>query len=262
MNPLEEYDKYKRRKTAAASPQRTQVGQDLVAQWQAAHQQGAVSPELTSQVLGHFKPLIQYAVNRYKSPMTGPGINTAANNLAIDALKSYDPSKAAFGTHLTTTLQRLQRENNGRQSAYIPEAKAALLGHALRAHDELVDELGRKPTPEEHEARFNELLPENRRPPAGTLSKLLDLNRRVVPSSRFESSLNTFAQGLEEQNVALARYDLPPVDQRVYDSIYQHGVSSTGDIAKRLGMSAPAVSRAKKRIAAAITGPGTGSRTG
>jgi len=113
--------------------------------------------------------------------------------------------------------------------------------------------MGRPPTPEEHEARLNTLLPEHKRLPPGGLAPILALRKNTALSSNFEATPSTFAQSLEHQNVQLARHDLTPQDQGIYDLIYTHGVTSTGDIAKRLGMSDPAVSRAKTRIEKVIT---------
>jgi hypothetical protein len=236
---------------APVTPQQTRTLDDhsLVNQWQQAHQNGQFDPDLTHQVLGRFDKTIGMAVNKYKGPMTGPAINTHARNLAIEALQTYDPNKgAAFNTHLTNTLQRLQRRNAQAQTAYIPEGPAAYLGQAQQAHDEFADEFGRKPTPEEHEQRLNEMLPEKRRLPPGGLAPILALQRKTVSASNFESTPDTHAADLEAQNVGLLRQDLHPKDHPVYDAIYKGGLTSTGAIAKRLGMSDPAVSRAKSRI--------------
>lgn len=254
MDPIEEYRRTKR----AAAQRRVEDDHALVAQWQAAHQGEDVNHDLTHQVMQRFQPTIQTALKKYKAPMTGEGLHTEARNLTIEALKTYDPSKgAAFNTHLTNNLRRLQRRNNEAQSAYVPEGTAFYYGPAQQAHDELHDELGRPPTPEEHEQRLNESLPEHKRLPPGGLAPILQLQRNTVVSSNFQGQPNTFHQDLEQQNVALARHDLDPADHAIYDSIYKDNVTGTNDIAKRLGMSAPAVSRAKKRIADTIQGAPT-----
>jgi DNA-directed RNA polymerase specialized sigma subunit len=99
------------------------------------------------------------------------------------------------------------------------------------------------------------MLPERRRLAPGALAPILALKRNTVVSSNFASSPNTFAQDLEQQNVALGRHDLAEPDRKVYDLIYGNNVTSTGDIAKRLGMSDPAVSRAKTRIEKTLSQP-------
>lgn len=251
-DPVDEYLKEK----TASSARRAEDDHALVSQWQTAHQGDNVDHDLTHQVMQRFQPTIQTALKKYKAPMTGAGLNVAAKNLTVEALRTYDPSKGAgFNTHLTNTLRRLHRENNMRQDAYAPEAQAYYFGPAQRAHDELHDELGRPPTPEEHEQRLNEMLPENKRLPPGGLTPILSLQKKTVMSSNFEGQPTTFAQDLERQNVDLARYDVHEDDRPIYDAIYRDGVSSTGDIAKRLGMSDPAVSRAKNRIAQTIQSP-------
>jgi DNA-directed RNA polymerase specialized sigma subunit len=255
MPTIDPLNSYLRKKTAAQQ-KCEEDDHALVTQWQQAHQGDAVNPALTHQVLQRFQPTIQTALKKYKSPLTGPGLNAAAKTYAVEALRTYDPSRgASFNTHLTNTLRRLHRENNQAQASYVPEDHVTYFGPAQRAHDEFVDEFGRTPTPEEHEQRLNEMLPERRRLAPGALAPILALKRNTVVSSNFASSPNTFAQDLEQQNVALGRHDLAEPDRKVYDLIYGNNVTSTGDIAKRLGMSDPAVSRAKTRIEKTLSQP-------
>ena len=92
------------------------------------------------------------------------------------------------------------------------------------------------------------MLPAHKRLAAGGLAPILALQRKSVSASNFESTPDTNAQNLEAQNIGLLRPDLAPKDRDVYDAIFKNKVTSTSDIAKRLGMSDPAVSRAKSRI--------------
>jgi DNA-directed RNA polymerase specialized sigma subunit len=247
-NPIDAY-----LTTKIADPQdRTAQDHALVSQWQQAHQNpGEFNHELTNQAFERFKPTVQTALNRFKGPFTGKGLSVHADNLLIDALKTFNPNEgAAFNTHLTNRLKRLHRLNAQAQGIYTPEGKAQYIGPAQQVHDEFVDEFGRPPTIEEHEQRLNESLPANRRLPAGGLAPILALQKRksVLSSNLTDPSANQQAQSLEAQNIGLLRQDLTERDRPVYDAIYKDNVSSTGDIAKRLGMSGPAVSRAKNRI--------------
>lgn len=249
QNPVDEYFQEK----TAAQQRRIDEDHALVAQWQQAHQGGNFDPELTHQALTRFQPIIQSSLKKFRAPKTGPMIETEARNRSIEALKTFDPTKGAtFTTHLTNTLRRLQRANARGQDAYIPEGPASYLGDIQRAHDEFFDELGRPPTPAEHEQRLNEMLPAHRRLPPGKMQEIMALQRNTIPSSTFEATPTTFHQDLEAQNVALARYDMSPQEQQVHDLIYQEGVTSTGAIAKRLGVSAPTASRLKSSVASTI----------
>lgn len=252
VHALTPIDTYFRAKTAA---QQRRVDEDhaLVAQWQQAHQGGNVDPELTHQALTRFQPTIQTSLKKFRAPKTGPMIETEARNRSIEALKTFDPSKGAtFTTHLTNTLRRLQRANARGQDVYIPEGPASYIGDIQRAHDELSDEMGRAPTPQEHEQRLNEMLPAHRKLAPGKMQEIVALQRNSIPSSVFEATPNTFHQDLEAQNVALARYDMPTQEQRVHDLIYKQGITATGDIAKQLGVSAPTASRLKGSVASII----------
>lgn len=244
-DPVDDY--FEAKKTAGQ--RRVEDDHALVAQWQQGHAANAVDPNVTHQVLQRFQPTIQGAIRKYKSPLTGPGLDTQAKNLTIEAMKTFDPTRGAvFNTHLTNTLKRLHRENLQRQGAYVPEAQAFYFGPAQQAHDELLDELGRPPSAVEHEQRLNEMLPEHKRLAPGGLASVLELKRNTVVSSNFEGQPSTFATDIERQNVDLLRYDLDPKEQQVYDLIYKDGVTSTGEMAQRLGTSDPAVSRLKGRI--------------
>lgn len=252
MDPIDDYLNTKE----AAAARRVEDDHSLVSQWQQQHASGQVDPALTHQLIERFQPTIQSAIGKYKSGLTSSGLDAEAKNLAIDAFRTFDPSKGAvFNTHLTNTLRRLQRRNLQNQTAYVPEAKAFYFGHADRARDELVDELGREPTAQEHEQRLNEIVPANKRLGPGELAPILALRKNSVLSSSFEGNMDTFAQNLHEQNVALARYDLNDKERKVYEHMFDQGITSTGAIAKSLGMSEPAVSRLKKRIEMKIKQP-------
>lgn len=256
-------DAYLNSKTAAPTDTNTRATQDneMVSRWQAAHANDQFDHDLTQEALKRFRPTINSAIRKYKGPLTGNALNIHAANLAIEALKTHDPSKSAFNTHLTNHLKRLHRVNAQAQGAYVPEEHVRYFGPAQRAQDELVDELGRDPSPEEHEGRLNQILTTEKRysklkpVEPGGLANILSLKRRTIAGSGLESPTNTYAGDLQEQNIALLRHDLKPRDQPIYDALYKDKMTSTGAIAKRLGMSSPAVSRAKKRIENAARTP-------
>jgi DNA-directed RNA polymerase specialized sigma subunit len=249
MNPIDDYFVEK----SAAAQRRVEDDHALVNQWQQAHQGDSFDPDLTHQALQRFQPTIQTAIKMYGGPKSN--LEAPAKLHAIEALRTFDPTKGAtFNTHLTNKLRRLQRENARGQVSYIPEEKASYIGPAQRARDEFQDEFGREPTPQEHEQYLNESLPANRRLQPGQLGQIQSLQRSVIPSSTFEGQPNTFHQDLEQQNVALARYDLQGQHRNVYDLIYRDNITSTSEIARRLGMSDAAVSRAKNKIEQTITG--------
>lgn len=268
INPVDNY--LASRPTAAAEgalpaplpgvpvPQKSKLDEenDFIARWQQAHQNDEFDHELTHQAFERYAPVLRGAVNKYKSPKTGPVIETEAKNRLIESLKSYDPTRgAAFTTHLTNNMRRLQRVNAQAQQAYTAEDAATYMGPAQQARDEFFDEHGREPTPEEHEQWVNEMLPAHRRLAPGKLQDILSRQRNVVQQSRFEGTPDAFQTehmlDLHQQNLDTVRDALKPKTQLVHDAI-RSGVTSTTALAEQLGMSPAAVSRAKQEIIDAV----------
>lgn len=255
VNPVDEYMEQK--KTAAQRRREDDLA--LVQQWQQQDQAGQVDPNLTAQLMQRFEPVRRAAQNKYKAALTGPGFDTKSRTLMIDSFRSFDPTRGASpSTHMTGNLRRLYRENLQQQSVQNTEADAGLFGPMDVAHAELEDELGRAPTPEEHFQRMNESLPAKKRIDMNRFQQVQQRRGGAVLSSGFESNPEApvqlqHQQALQQQNLDLLPYDLDEQETAVYNHLFGRGgqkaTTSTNVIANRLGISAPSVSRLRKRVA-------------
>ena len=250
MNPVDEYFELKKQ---AASKRREEDIQ-LVTEWQRQHQLGQVDPTLQEAVFNRFEPVRRAAVSRYKAPLTPAGFDTKSRTLMAEALRSWSPTGgAAPSTHITNHMRRLYRENLQQQAVQNTEADAGLFGHMDTAKSELMDELGRSPMPHEVVQRMNERLPAKRRIDLPRFQQLESRRGGTALSSSFESNPISYQSQVAQQNLDLLPYDLNQQERQVYNHLYGRGgqksTTSTNTIAKRMGVSAPTISRLRKSIA-------------
>lgn len=251
-DPIDNYEEAK--KTAAQ--RRREDENNLAVQWQQQlNQTGQPDPDLTAQLMRGLGATRRAAINKYKSPLAGPGFDTDADNLIIEGIKTFNPQAgASLNTHVTNQLKRLHRRNLQHQSVRSTEHDAAVFGQADVAKAELMDELGRDPTDQELHARINEMLPGNRQVDYGRFQTAMSRRAGTIQSSAFESNPQEFHAQLQQQNLEMLPYELNQQQLQVYNHIFgkggQKATQSTGDIARLMGISEPAVSRHRKAILA------------
>lgn len=109
------------------------------------------------ELMKSLEPLLISYTNRYsRTPVPQVDIKARAYLLARKALESYDPSKAAIGTHVQHNLAPLQRYVATRQNpTYLPEHVSKLFGQVSRAKDDFYAETGRNPSISELAKRTN-----------------------------------------------------------------------------------------------------------
>ena len=101
-----------------------------------------------NRLLKSLDPLLNKEVNKFvASPIPRPALETEARILALNAFKSYDPSKAQLNTHVTNHLKHLQRyvltyQNVGR----IPEHRGIAISRYQTIKENLEEDLSREPT--------------------------------------------------------------------------------------------------------------------
>lgn len=238
-NALDEYEDAKLEKRA----ERDQKHLQLWETWKANP-----TPQTLKPLLKQFEPTFGHAVRSWKAPNVNESAFRAdLTRHAINALENYDPSYGtSLTTHITGRIQKSKRFNTQAQNmAYIPEEKAKWIGKIDAARDQLYDEHGRDPTPEEMSPVVGI--------PAERIKEIQGLRRADIRSSTFQSDPGGQGGSRDQEIIALLRPELKRDEQLVYDYIYgQNGkrvVTSTGELGKLLGKSPSQISRLKSRIA-------------
>ncbi len=92
-------------------------------------------------------PLLQSQINRYQHPsIPRSALEAEARKLALEAFKTYDPSKAQLGTHVVNHQKHLQRYVlNYVNIGKIPENRALAVGKFQKIKQNLMEDLGREP---------------------------------------------------------------------------------------------------------------------
>jgi DNA-directed RNA polymerase specialized sigma subunit len=245
QNPVDEALDAKEKVAAQRRAKDTQMWQ----QWKADP-----TPDTLRPLMKRFEPILRSKVQMWKAP----GVNEAAMkaNLrihAMDALKTFDPTKAGLRTHLENRLKKSMRFNVQQQNlAYIPEAKAGRIGDIQQATDALTEDLGRPPTPMEISNFLNPNLSARQQLTPKRVQQIQQAQIGDVIGSSFESDPVPKAISREREVVGLLRPALSADQQAVYDHLYglngKQKTTSTTQLAKLLGKSPSQVSRLRTAI--------------
>ncbi len=217
----------------------------------------------TSALLRRFNSMVNQRVNMWKAPaVDAAAFRANLHSHAITAFETFDPNRGAqLRTHVGNLLRRSQRFNARYQNvAFIPEEKAALIEPIRQARETLYQEHGRQPTNNEiasYLSHNDDKLPKRVR--GNMTAQLVDtVNKyqiRDIPGAGFESDPTPKTLSMERETIDVLRPALGSDDERtVYDYLFgKNGkpqISSTGEIAKRMGKSPSQISRLKGRIEA------------
>lgn len=105
------------------------------------------SPTTSSSLLTAVKPILDTTLRQYSGGNPSPTLKSQAKVLALNAFKTYDPTRGRLRTHLYSHMQGLQRLNARENNIIsIPERVALDYGHLQDATAELRDRLGREPS--------------------------------------------------------------------------------------------------------------------
>lgn len=206
------------------------------------------NPQNASLFLQAASPTIEKALRAY-APGMGDSLKTRARIMALNAARTYDPSKGMkLNTYLFQTLHGLSRFYGRRSNPlYIPEGRLLDKGRLDAAENELKDELDREPTAAELADRTG--LPVHR----------IESLRSATPASKSESSTfseegdSLFSQKSDPERL-WADYvynEMDDKDKKIFELSTGYGGAQKvpkGEIAKRLGISAPAVSQRITKI--------------
>lgn len=248
MNPLEDYLHALEGIEKAATDERKKLQQRELQLWQ-DWKAGGMKPQQVRPLIQSFQPLINSVANRWAPrirDLPPAAIRAEFTNHFMKALETYDPDRgAALGTHVRSHLRKAQRfvttyQNPGR----IPETRVYQIRRFQDAEQRLEEQFGRPPT-------ALEIADEMKQSPR-QVELLQKEIRRSLPTSQFQADPSTHIPSDVRQNLRLLQYELNNEERQVYEYIYGVGgkpALGPGEISKRLGMSAPKVSRLKKSIA-------------
>jgi len=211
------------------------------------------TPANAGKVLGELKSDIDASLRNYGGS-AAETLRTQANLVALKALEDYDEEKGASKrTHVRNSLHKLTRIRNERSNVmHIPENVQMERAHLNQVQEEFMAEFDREPN-------LHELADRSKFSP-----KQIQRIRQYKPTSAQSRSTGEEGDLLLKGDNKRSAYDmwldyvyfeLDPIDKKVYEYSTGYGGSeklSKGDIAKKLKISAPAVSKRINKILAKI----------
>lgn len=210
-----------------------------------------------SHLLKKAQPRIEKAILSYagQKGLSDPVIRLKAETLATKAFQKYDPEKAKLSTYLHTQLQPLRRTVHERaQDLSIPPTVWADLQNMKKGQQEFLDDEGKDPSTSELADRTGLSM---RR--IETLRKFSDAGIPEGALRKHNPQIVQSFTGKNGENVGLwarAVYDsLGPEDQKIFEwrtGSFGKNKISNKQIARKLGISAAAVSQRAKKIAEMI----------
>lgn len=208
------------------------------------------TPANMGELLTASRPVLDTAIKSYGRG--NQALLPSARRLAVDAFKTYDPSKGAkLQTHLMTQLQPLRRKAREAENVVnVPERVSADLYRLDQSNQALTDQLGREPSDRE--------LADH----TGLSMKRIGHVRTFQGTETAESQLvdpegGVFYPGTEQPDpdrilIEYVHHDLDPVDQKILEwstGLYGKDQLQKQEIANRLGLSPGAVSQRAAKIA-------------
>ncbi len=251
-NPVNNYLQSKE----AAQAKRKQDELDLWKKWKG----GGQKPEHLQPLLKLYEPVLAQKTRQWKAPtVPESAFKAELQTHLIKAFETYDPKHgAALNTHAENRMRKAMRYNNRYQNLlYIPEGQSGMIGTLQKARDALTEDLGRAPTTEEL-AQHTGLKPKR-------IDTILSAVRRDIPMGRSggEEGLDYgtgdgSGRGFEEQQIAVAQNILPdifpnkPEMHQLFNYTFGTNghpkIHKTNDLAKKMGKSAPQISRMKTQM--------------
>jgi DNA-directed RNA polymerase specialized sigma subunit len=212
------------------------------------------TPERMGELLESSQPVLRSAVQSYASG--NEALTSRARILASGAFQSYDPSKGTkLRTHLMTQLQPLTRHAKAYgQVARVPERVQTDLYHLRQAEQKFKESRGRDASDLE--------LAENTNLSASRIAHVRNFSRPEAAESSFTDADGAINYpGVERADperilIEYVHHDLAPVDRKILEwrtGLYGKEQLSNNEIAKRLGITAGAVSQRAAKIAQRVS---------
>ena len=225
--------------------QRQQREMEMWEQWKSGGQQKKHLRPLLKSLRGFVAHRANVFAGRVRD-IPPAAIRAEFNNRAVQALETFDPNRGTkLTTHIGHQLKRAQRfvttyQNPGR----IPETRIYDIRELQDAEQRLDDRLGRAPTQLE--------LADKLKWSPRQVDLLQREVRKALPTGQFEHDPSSFVPSRQKEVLRLLPYELTNEERSVFEYIYGVGGKpklGPGAIARKLGISAPKVSRLKKTIA-------------
>jgi len=207
------------------------------------------NPHNTSQMLTALKPVIQSGVKSHVGKVN-PISTSQARKLTLQAMKTYDPTKAKLSTHVHNHLQGLRRLTRQQTSGVrVPERIALDHGHMMRAIAELEDDLGREPTTDEladYSRLSRKRIAQLRKFQPGVAQGTL-----TAAGEAGQAGWNPAVQQESDAWLRLVHSDMDATNQKIMEwtfGLYGSPQLSNQAIAQRLKLSPGAISQRKANI--------------
>ena len=206
-------------------------------------------PEHLEPLINSMQPLVKKRLSIFENrerDIPPAAIRAEFQDQLVKALATYDPNRGArLGTYVSDQLMKANRFVTTYQNpARIVEPRTYMITKMKNAEDFLHQEFRRPPTAME--------LAEHMQVPTQQVELLKKELRKAIPTGQFETDPSGFTPSKTNDLLRLIPYELTPEENAVFELVYGTGGKpqlGTGDIAKRLNMSAPKVSRVKAAIA-------------
>lgn len=254
-NPLEEY-------AQAKEAQRETRKTKEIALWKTWKDEGE-QPHHLQPLLKLYEPNIAFKVKQWKAPtIPESAFKAELQTHLIKAFESFDPDRGvALNTHVENRLHKAKRYNAKNQNlAYIPEGQIGSISPIEKAKNQLSEELGRDPTPQEIADHVNETAAPNKRLTAKRVEVVQRAIRRDIPGSMLggEAGSEGGETLYEEQQLEIAKNLLPHIfpNKPEFHTLFNYTfgtnghaqILSTSELAKKMGKSQSQISRMKTQM--------------
>jgi DNA-directed RNA polymerase specialized sigma subunit len=247
MNPVEDFLSFCGIEKMAVEDLRERQDKEL-GMWHTWNDNGRKQEHMRP-LLESMRPLIQKHVKQWNSVRDVPpaAIKAEFTNQAVKAFAEFDPTRGVkLSTFVTGQMRQAQRfVTTYQNSARIPESRIYSIGQLTNAEQQLSETLGRAPTQLE--------LADKLKWAPKKIGMLQSEIKKSYPASTFVSDASSYTPSRQQEVLRLLPYELSSDERAVFEHIY--GVNGKqklqpGEIATKLNMSAPKISRLKAAIAA------------
>lgn len=231
----------------AASAATTRGEQDF-ALWQ-AWKKSPTDANLSA-LLKQVDPLIQKEASKWSGTLARPLLETEGKRLAVEAFKTYDPTRGAgLGTHVSNSLRKMSRLSYANQNvARLPENKMLMFHSYNLANSHLSDALGRAPTTDELADHLGWSIPH-----------LTDFRKQIGRQEMLESggaagegnAGPAFDADETDHLIDFIHHDLPPTQKAIFEHLTGYGgapVLSNTEIQKKLNLTQGQYSYNKQKL--------------